>query len=681
MQPANRAPLSVARPEPWPAAPRRLTLASGPGLWLLALGLGLLLYFPTLRNSWAYDDIDYINQAAVALAGKSGFWETVFRPQGEHIVAGFRLLLFASLKLFGVRALPFRLLVLAAHAASAAFLGLLARRYSDSRAAAVATALLYVGACGLSSMWVWFPSGSSLPLAMALLTGASLLLAGDGSRGRWRVRLLAGGAIALALLTESTLVPMVALPVLIDEVERRRAGARRWSIGAFGAGCLLAAAGVAAVASWLYTHTFGPLVSVSFLHGAPRAVFLLLTAPFRLVFPGIPIVASDPGRRTAVLGCILGLAVAAPVGALLLTLWRKGAPRLAALALGTALGPLGWLVLVGLGRWRSTFWELYDADRYYFPLLVPLSLLAGAVVATVRPRLLAWPRRQRLAVAALLLLALGSELVLHRRAMIGRIPFSVYAAHGRRFEQLARLADRLERAAAELPPGAPALTLPDAPLWFPDVHNGYLGTAVVLEVIARGGGRMRLGSGQVGARDAAVLNPVLEAWAREIGEPLPYLAIDASGRLTDAHIVRFADFRSGAQDVAVVSGFYPWEGTFRWMEKRGELRVTLLSPRLVFDLAAPVTELRRAGVGDVAVEVTVVDEAIGWAVTLGTLRVARDGPQLYRLDATPFLGRLGNGRPVHLVLTADRTWKPAQILAGSRDPRDLSVMVLAAGCE
>src|SRR6185369_6236040 len=81
----------------------------------LALAFGL---------SWAYDDIDYINQAADALAGQRGIVATLMRPQGEHVVAGFRLSLFASLELFGAAATPFRVFVLLAHAASGFFLGL-----------------------------------------------------------------------------------------------------------------------------------------------------------------------------------------------------------------------------------------------------------------------------------------------------------------------------------------------------------------------------------------------------------------------------------------------------------------------------------------------------------------------------------------------------------------------------
>jgi hypothetical protein len=669
---ANR---PMSPPSPPPSSGR-----SRAALALVPLALAFLLYFPTLGLSWAYDDIDYINQAADTLAGQRSLVATLLRPQGEHIVSGFRLVLFASLELFGAAATPFRVFVLLTHAASGFFLGLIARRYSGSTAAGVAAAALYVGACGLSSMWIWFPSGSSVPFALALLTGGTAALVDRDRLGVRRARLLAGAAVVAALLTESTLAPMAALPLLIDEMERRRAGERR-PVGAFAIFCALTTVLVAVLVSVLYSRTFGPRLSISLVDGVPRAAFLLLVAPFRLFFPGIPIAASSPGLSTAVLGSLLGLAVAGPVAALLLALWRRGAPRLAGVAALAAIGPLGAVGLVGLGRWRNSYWELYEADRYFFTLLVPLALLAGAVVASLGPALRAWPPRPRWPRAVLLLCLLaggGAELALHRRAMIGRIPFDIYKAHGRRFAQLSRLAGRLSAASRALPPGAPPLLLPDTDLWFPDVHNGHLTTRVLLHVIGPGSEpRLRLGGPVVGERDARILNPVLAAWGREIGEPLPYLSI-AGGRLVDAHVIRLADFRAGPQDAAVVTGFYAWEGSSRWMGGRGELRLTLASTRLVFAVAVPKEALRP---GPLRVRVTAKDEALGWSADLGTLDVAQEGIQVLHLPATPFMSRLGAGRIVHLVLQSDRTWKPADTLPGLTDRRDLSVMVFAAGCE
>ncbi|HWM90333.1 MAG TPA: hypothetical protein VN493_06160 [Thermoanaerobaculia bacterium] len=654
-------------------------MRTGPFALLLGatvFALALLFYFPTLGSSWAYDDIDYINQAADTMAGERGFAALLLRPQGEHIITGFRLVLHASLKLFGIDAFPYRLLVLMTHAASALFLGLLARRYTGSAAAGLAAGITYVGASGFSSMWVWFPSGATVPFAMALLTGGLLALAWRDRLGVRNARLIAGAALVAALFTESTLAPLAALPLALDEYERRRHGKPRRPVGLFSIFCVVAMVSVAGLASYLYTQTFGPRVSLNLWQGIPRSAFLLLVAPFRLFFPGVPVAASDPGVRTAILGAVLGLAVAAPVTALLLGLWHRGAPRLAGIAALLAIGPLGVVGLVGLGRWRTSYWELYDADRYFFTLLVPVSLLAGAVAFSVAGHLKGWPRRYRAALLLLVVAGLGSELLLHRRALLRRIPFDVYQAHETRFEQLGRLAELLEAAARDLPPGSPPLEVPDTSLWFPDVHNGHVTTRVLLHVLGRGpGARLRLAKDRVGERDARILNPVLDAWAREIGAPLPYLAI-RDGRLEDASTTPLADFRQGPQPEVVASGFHDWEpGGYRWMSGRGELRLTLAARRMIFILATVPEAL------PLNIQVTAVDDVSGIPVPVGMIEVKQAPANLYVLDAVPFLTRFGNGRRVRLVLESDRTWQPSALLPGSFDPRDLSVQVVTAGCE
>lgn len=655
------------------------TLGLGLALAVASFALALAIYFPTLGNEWAYDDVDYINQAADAMAGKLGYGEVLLRPQGEHLVVGFRMALFATLAVFGFDALPLRLAVLLAHALAAAMVGLLAYHYAPSRVAAFTATLVYVGACGMSSMWIWFPSGSTVPFAFVALTGAMLLLAHRQRLGVGRARWLAGAAVLVALLTESTTVPLVALPAAIDELERRRAGAGRWSLGAFTVGLLVAGGATAAIAATAYSRTFGPSVSLDVAAGLPRATFLLAVAPFRLLFPGVGVLAGDPGVRTGALGALLGLAVATPALALMLATWRRGAPALAVVAAACLVGPAGWLLLVGLGRSQSSYWELYVADRYFFPLLVPVALLAGAVAHTALPALRAWPRRHRLALGGLLLVFLGAELVLHRRAAIGRIPFDVYAAHERRFEMLQRLADRLEEAALALPPGAPPLHVPDTDLAFPDLHNGRFSTRVLVHVMTDGaGGRLRLGSEQVSESDQAILDPLFREWAVEVGEPPPHRRI-RNGRLVDPREVRVVDFRQSAFDHAVGGGFSAWEGEHRWMGADGELRLRLVCPILRFLLRFPESIAAEVPGGVVRLRVTATDDALGLEVPLGELEV-RGGDSTHSLDAGPLIRRTGAGRDVTLHLRADRTWVPAEVLEGSQDERELSVMFLTAGC-
>jgi hypothetical protein len=662
------APLAAPRPEP---VAQRTT--SPVWVFLAPLLLALAIYYPTLGSSWAYDDVDYINQAADAMAGKVGFWEVLLRPQGEHIVAGFRLALFATLSVFGISALPLRLAVLVAHATSAALLGLLARRYGGSTAAGLVAALVYVGACGLSSMWIWFPSGSTVPFAMVALTSAMLVLACRDRLGTRRARWIAVAAVVLALLTESTMVPLVALPAAIDELERRRAGAGRWSIGAFTLGLLLAGGAIGALAATMYSKTFGPSVSLDVVEGVPRAAFLLLVAPFRLFFPAIPVLAGHEGVRTGILGSLLGIAVAAPCFALLLALWRRGAPRLAGVAAACLVGPAGWLLLVGLGRSRSSYWELYLADRYFFPLLVPLALLCAAVATSLAPHLTSWTRQQRWALGALLLTFVGAELALHRRGAIQRIPFDVYAAHEARFAQLERLADRLEEAALALPEGEAPLQVPDTDLQFADLHNGRLSTRVLLHVMSdRAGGRLQLGGPEVSERDAAILTPLLGHWSVEVGEPPPYRGI-VQGRLVDPRLVTHVDFATASFDDRVGGGFSGWEGAHRWMGADGEVNLRLVSSVLTFDLALPEQAAAIVPGQKIRLDVTASDTGLDLVVPLGHLDVL-PGRRTYTLDAAPFIQRIGAGREVKLLLRADHTWKPTEAFPGVIDDRDLSVM-------
>src|SRR5450759_4688849 len=92
--------------------------------FLLALAaISLLVYFPSLRCSFAYDDIDQLNSSADLLAGRVPFWQTLLTSHNGHLLPIFRLAMTASAALFGTNAMPLRILILAAHVLSAFFLG------------------------------------------------------------------------------------------------------------------------------------------------------------------------------------------------------------------------------------------------------------------------------------------------------------------------------------------------------------------------------------------------------------------------------------------------------------------------------------------------------------------------------------------------------------------------------
>jgi len=115
-------------------------------------GVALALYYPTFRASFAYDDVDYFNAAAEHLSGRTPLASVLFRPQGEHFLPALRLLVAANARLFGADALVWRLLVFASHVVSALLLAGVARRYTASQAAAVATGVAFVLPAGFSSM-------------------------------------------------------------------------------------------------------------------------------------------------------------------------------------------------------------------------------------------------------------------------------------------------------------------------------------------------------------------------------------------------------------------------------------------------------------------------------------------------------------------------------------------------
>lgn len=667
------------------ASSRQLSLPRfAAGAALLALALAGLLYGPTFRCAWAFDDMDYLNYAAKVLAGRQGYWSSVFHPHLEHLVPLVRIAFHASLALFGVWALPFRLLVYLAHAGAAVFMALVARRYTGSAIAGWAAALAYVLPAGFSSVWIWLMTGAGVPLGLFGLTGALAALAWTGTLGRAWARGLAVAGLAIAAAAESTLVPLFLIAALFDEIERRRDGAarRRGPVGAFSLAILGGALAAMAAAAILYRHTYGRSFVLDFRRGLPRALFLLLVAPFRYFFPGQALARSgDPPHFVPVHGCLFGLVVAAAIAVLLLCLGRRFPAALVPMVAAAASGPLAILLLVGLGRAANSWVELYEADRYFFTLLLPISLLAAGIAAGLRAAAAGWPPLRRRALVAIVAGAVAAEALLHFEAVQQRVTFAAFAQHERRFAQLARLDSALARAARQLPPGQAPPRFPDSDLHFPDVHNGLVSAPLLLFGVGRGRTGVELARGPVGERDARILNPALAAWAVSIGEPLPYLSI-AGGRLVDAHLHSMVDFRREPGDAMVVSGFFPWEGGYRWMSGRGVLRLTTEGHQILLVLAAPVRQIahRFPERPPILVRVSLTDEMTGITVPIGTIAVGpEDGDAVHVVDCRAFSGSFGNGRLVLLVLDAGPAWRPIDIMPHSLDERQLTVRVFAAG--
>ncbi|HMA29587.1 MAG TPA: hypothetical protein VKS23_06970 [Thermoanaerobaculia bacterium] len=634
--------------------------------------LGVWLYGPTFGASYAHDDMDFLNLAADLLAGRAPFWSVLFRPQGDHFVPVMRFLLTASAAVFGTNATPLRLLVFAAHLLSALFVALTARRVLQDDAAGLVAGICYVLPCGFSSMLVWFPSAGGVPIGIAGVTGALAAIVHADRLGRRRAGLLAAAGCVFALACDNTLVPLLSAPFFVSIVERRRAGDRRVASGLEFFLALLALLATRLA----YTRQTGAVLHTEPLVALKRFVFLASVAPFRYLFPGpsvlqpYGVVESFP-KMEAAFGIVVALLAAAAILVLLTPSARRGATvALAALPAG-----LGYLALVAIARWNYPYAELFDADRYFFLLLISAALFAGSAAAALHERLRA-DRRLTAALLGLALATFGLEALLHRRAMLYRATLDVYAAHARRFATLTRLAGMLADEARSLPPDAQPLQVPDTNLFFPDVHNGRISTRFLLTISnRRPTRRLVLARGPVGSRDASVLNGVFGAWDREMGVK-PWFLVE-SGEIRDLHRPGVVDFTISAQEADVLSGFYAWGRPSRWMGGRGVVRAVLAGPRLRVELACPVDALAAARppaaipVLDVALE----DADGREPVPLGAIRPEGSAWRAYDLAIPEDAWERRRGTPTRVVLTSRTTWRPAEVLPGSADRRNLSVEV------
>lgn len=665
----------------------RMLLRRADGPYVLALAsivlaaAGALLYGPTLRLSFAYDDIDYLNQGADALAGKASFFSVLARPQGEHFVPLLRVLFVGSAWLFGPTATPFRLVVLASHVLSALGVGLVARRALGRDSALFSGGLAYLLPAGLASMWVWYPSGGCVPIGLAGLHAgvAALVLAPDErlSRARWA----AAGGVVWMLLCESTLVPFVVTPALVDEWRRRRGG-RLWRRpGALALFC--AAIGLATVvaASSAFRSATGTSISVQPGPGLARAAFLVATAPFRYLFPGshMPAALGDPTPSGRLL-LAWGIALSFLLVAFLVAAVRTERSRALVLSFLLLPGPIAWVTLVGLGRWKVSLSELWDGDRYYFGFLAPFALLVAHAVARVGSTLRESGRATRAAMG----LALGGwvlvECALHRTAMLRRVPFAIYDAHARRLEQLSDLARRVER---ETEVNGP-VDFPDSAFFFRDVHNNRISSRLFLSVCDRQrSGRIRLAPEPVDAGAAARLDAVLAAWSSAEGADRPSFRI-VGGFLRNMHESSRIDFR--VQDVpeAVGDGFFPWEGSYRWTGDRGLLRLSYDgSPSLHLVLAVPVDSIRarRPDVDAVRVRVRLSFPGGVEPIDGGTLELRSSAIAEHVVTLPRSAKGITPGAAGLLALRVEPAWRPIDVLPGSGDARTLGVQVYAAWFE
>src|SRR5262245_62062171 len=111
------APLSVdmtSEPGEPEAKPRDLRaglprIPTAVALAALVAFVALVELLPTLRLSYAYDDLDCLNLAADVIAGRRGYLSMALMPHNEHLMPVLRAVFHASASWFGVNPVPFRL--------------------------------------------------------------------------------------------------------------------------------------------------------------------------------------------------------------------------------------------------------------------------------------------------------------------------------------------------------------------------------------------------------------------------------------------------------------------------------------------------------------------------------------------------------------------------------------------
>jgi hypothetical protein len=268
--------------------------------------------------------------------------------------------------------------------------------------------------------------------------------------------------------------------------------------------------------------------------------------------------------------------------------------------------------------------------------------------------------------------ALVGELALQRRAMLANIPNSAYITHQERLASLVRLTELLEQAGP--------MEIPNQDLWFSDLHNGRMSTAVLTALLCTHCERLHLGERTVNAAEGARLDAVLDRWARESGAPVPFLRV-VDGRIVNTGLQWGVDFAKGDYADRGTVGFCAWERPYRWMGKRGELRLTIGPRDLTLRMAAPISELRRRfGWGSLFVRATLIDAETGLAFPIGTAVLTGDGVRSFSLPTTPMRQALGSGRTARLLLESDRTWTvAATATSDAACPR--SVQLFAAGTD
>jgi hypothetical protein len=276
---------------------------------------------------------------------------------------------------FGSDPFPYHAILWLLHAGNVALLFALVRRWSGSRLAALAAAVLF-GASRLHAPALETPARIGEPLALALALAALLLSDGRGAR-----RLLAAAAFALAMLAKESvaflalalLVPRAGVPRVADRL--RRAAPLLGAALAVGIALVLSRADAAHLAGEAYERAFGGNLFLNLMTYTRWAVDLTSVLP---------------GMVSAIAAGAWPLGVAVTAGLVALVVAARGRSDLA------ALGAAWWLLALVpvLPLVHHTY--LY----YLYVPLAGLAIAAAGALDTASSFLTASPASSRTRAAA-----------------------------------------------------------------------------------------------------------------------------------------------------------------------------------------------------------------------------------------------------------------------------------------
>ena len=496
-------------------------------VWLVACSA--VVFSRTLRLPYALDDLDHLHAVTTFRSGQISPSTFFLLNHNEHILPMLRLYFLVATRISGLDAWALHVMMFLTYVAGAIGCAWIFFSLTRSRLGAFLAGTIYASAGGFAGSIVWLSnqfsmSGTALIYAMAVLVSPY-------ARRRWSIVPVLALVLVAATGLGASAVAALSIPayLYLAKPESIPLGKRNLMIGAsllLSIAILLAIRWIMALQGMSHALTFTGA-------GVSAGVFLILTAPGRFLLAWVP---------AGELGLPLDLA-ASSVGWILLAAtlrWLTKPMRVLLAALWIADCLL--VLLIGLGRYRDTYLELFFTDRYYFFFLLPLTLQAAAVLERAAVRTLRDGSRFRKAVVACALgCILPAFLAMAHSRLDQNMPWAVFKDSKRSLQEAKVLAKILASEAAK-----EDLHLADGPLRFPGVHKEHIALSCIvftqfphgLPGVSWNFSRNPQTSVEwpwnvppISDTDAAVENQILDKWGR-IEKRRPYSCV-IGGQIRD----------------------------------------------------------------------------------------------------------------------------------------------------